>query len=457
MRRMLAGLVVPTLILLACGGEQSAAPDGGAEDMPPGDGGAGGDCTESTECTAATAPICDQTSATCRACSVGDAGDAECADREASTPYCGSLGRCLECLDASHCSTGVCDQLSGRCAQCTASADCASELCDAETGSCVDEGDVVYVSPAGADGASCGSLTSPCLSISRLNGALDKITELRRWLHLAPGSYTEGVNILTATSLTIVGHGAVLQPSGSNQDCFTIANGAQVVIEGLRLHDAAGGILADGIECSGGSSTSSVELHEVTIEGNEAKGVYAHDGCNIVMERSTVRDNGEEGLYIAESDFSIVNSNIVDNGATESGVYVYGVPPSGSAGARFDFNTVAGNGVGGGFACFFLSPIEPEPVFSSNIVWGNGNVGTTQVSCPSSWTHSDIQGGATGTGNIDLDPVFASAATGNYHLAAGSPCLGAADPAATLDVDIDGDPRPQGGGRDMGADERVEN
>jgi hypothetical protein len=32
-------------------------------------------------------------------------------------------------------------------------------------------------------------------------------------------------------------------------------------------------------------------------------------------------------------------------------------------------------------------------------------------------------------------------------------CL-ARDPASTLDHDIDGDPRPQGGGPDIGADER---
>lgn len=77
-----------------------------------------------------------------------------------------------------------------------------------------------------------------------------------------------------------------------------------------------------------------------------------------------------------------------------------------------------------------------------------------------------MQGGWSGTGNIDADPLFASPAPvgattvgyGDYHLVDGSPC----EDAGTDDLagypflpltDIDGEDRPIGSARDMGADE----
>jgi hypothetical protein len=57
------------------------------------------------------------------------------------------------------------------------------------------------------------------------------------------------------------------------------------------------------------------------------------------------------------------------------------------------------------------------------------------------------------TGNLNLDPMFIAALQGNFHLMNGSPCKDAADPASTIPDDIDGDMRPQGPRRDMGADE----
>lgn len=41
----------------------------------------------------------------------------------------------------------------------------------------------------------------------------------------------------------------------------------------------------------------------------------------------------------------------------------------------------------------------------------------------------------------------------SHHLKTASPVKDLADPSATLPVDIDGDTRPQGPRRDMGADE----
>lgn len=70
--------------------------------------------------------------------------------------------------------------------------------------------------------------------------------------------------------------------------------------------------------------------------------------------------------------------------------------------------------------------------------------------------HSCIAGGFPGLGNIDVDPMFVHAASGNYHLDASSPCIDAGDSAITLSfLDLDGDGRVFDGVVDIGADEFV--
>jgi hypothetical protein len=61
-------------------------------------------------------------------------------------------------------------------------------------------------------------------------------------------------------------------------------------------------------------------------------------------------------------------------------------------------------------------------------------------------TYSCIEGGWPGMGNINSDPQFVDTFFGDYHLAAGSPCIDAAsNPAVPRDVteDLDGNPRFQ--------------
>ncbi|HSK04591.1 MAG TPA: choice-of-anchor Q domain-containing protein, partial [Kofleriaceae bacterium] len=92
-------------------------------------------------------------------------------------------------------------------------------------------------------------------------------------------------------------------------------------------------------------------------------------------------------------------------------------------------------------------------VLTNSVVYDNGT-GTQVEGANCSWTYSDIGPTAvSGTGNINAPPMFVDSMQGNFHLQSSSPAKDAADPAASLAVDIDGDTRPQGDGRDMGADE----
>lgn len=72
-------------------------------------------------------------------------------------------------------------------------------------------------------------------------------------------------------------------------------------------------------------------------------------------------------------------------------------------------------------------------------------------------SHSDVQGGLAGPGNIDADPLLADPAGGDFHLLPLSPCIDAGDSSAPeLTIhDVEGDPRIFHGFVDIGADETV--
>jgi hypothetical protein len=67
---------------------------------------------------------------------------------------------------------------------------------------------------------------------------------------------------------------------------------------------------------------------------------------------------------------------------------------------------------------------------------------------------SDVQGGYTGAGNLNADPLFINAVALAYDLQNGSPCI---DTGTVCGVTHDclGEPRPYGSAPDLGAYELV--
>ncbi len=122
--------------------------------------------------------------------------------------------------------------------------------------------------------------------------------------------------------------------------------------------------------------------------------------------------------------------------------------------------TFTGNSAADGGA---ISNYESSsPTLTNCILWGDTSpeVFGTVMSEPVI-TYSDIDGGYTGVGNIDADPLFVDAGSGDYHLAPGSPCIDAGlNTAPDLPAyDFEGDPRIVDGDvdgvpiADMGVDE----
>ena len=165
---------------------------------------------------------------------------------------------------------------------------------------------------------------------------------------------------------------------------------------------------------------------------------------------------GAGGIYGEESSLTVVNSVISEN---------CGVNGAGGIGCTSDSIlsvtncAILGNRAGG-IKCLGVAAIANctvvanvaegifcGPIATMNIrncvVWGNDpdQIDTTGGSL--TVTHSDVQGGWAGEGNLDADPLFLDSDHGDYHLSQWSPCIDTGDnaslPSDTTDLDGDGD------------------
>jgi hypothetical protein len=85
------------------------------------------------------------------------------------------------------------------------------------------------------------------------------------------------------------------------------------------------------------------------------------------------------------------------------------------------------------------------PIVSNCIVYGNtGGQIVDVLGATTTVTYSNVQGGWPGTGNIDVDPLFADPGGDDYRLSGGSPSIDAGHNwaiAGLADADLDGNPR----------------
>ena len=242
-------------------------------------------------------------------------------------------------------------------------------------------------------------------------------------------------------------------------NCIITGNGSGSSV----LDDYGGG----GIYCI----DSSPVITNCTIVGNSTGGLYPGCGGGIyctnsfpIIANCTISENSGDsggGICSINSTLSITNCIITNNSSASSWSVAAGggilFSSSSSATTATIVNcTITGNsargrygassGFGGGIACSSTSIVN-------SILYGN-TPDEISVSSNPIVTYSDIQGGYSGIGNIDADPLFVG--NGDYHLTALSPCIDLGTSEGAPSTDIGGTPRPQGAGYDMGAYEYVQ-
>jgi hypothetical protein len=202
------------------------------------------------------------------------------------------------------------------------------------------------------------------------------------------------------------------------------------LIEGNVIRNNNSSREGGGISCQGSSPRIVNNVIMNNVAGNEGGGIRCNEFSAPLIAGNVIRGNQAYdggGVFSNRSALKIFNSTIVNNRGTN----------------------------GGG-----LRSEEAAPSVKGAILWGNtggqivlGYMGNVSVE------YSDVQGGRTGTGNIDVYPLFTDSGNGNFQLQDLSPCINAGNPdTAGLSLppyDMAGNGRVFGGRVDMGAYESL--
>lgn len=159
------------------------------------------------------------------------------------------------------------------------------------------------------------------------------------------------------------------------------------------------------------------------------------------------------GIYLRDlGSAMMLSNNIIDhNTASQSGGGIFSdfTPYS----ETVINNTLVANTAavrGGGLFC------HKSPYVVNSILWDNtAPEGPEIYGAKPKVRYSNVKGGWTGLGNIDVDPDFIDGPNGDYHITYRSACRSAGNNTAEglPAEDMEGDPRKSFGSVDIGADE----
>ena len=204
------------------------------------------------------------------------------------------------------------------------------------------------------------------------------------------------------------------------------------------------------------NNTGSPTLMNVTFNGNSAGlgGGMVNTSSSPTLTNVTFSGNSAEiggGMGNQFSSPNLLNVTFNGNVATEAGggMVNRGLDNPVLTNVTFSNNSAPAGG-GGGISN------NGNPIIRNSILWGNTggeifNLGGTPVV-----TNSIVQGGYTGTGNLDVNPLLGplqdnGGFTQTMALGAGSPAIDAGDDGVCPTTDQRGVTRPQGGHCDIGA------
>ena len=234
-----------------------------------------------------------------------------------------------------------------------------------------------------------------------------------------------GVDVLFDADVQFIVEGAI-HVYGTESDSVRFLNGAADMWRGIRISGGDSSSFAF-TRISGGNARAT--------ENQRGGGIGVLDtATRLYMTNSVVAGNSAEvyggGLWNFYATTRLEKCVIAWNTGQSGGGGI-----SNSVGTVILTNcTVANNfaSASGGGSMNFSDGVM---VVTNSIYWANQGVQVYRSGGSVTTVYCDIQGGRTGTGNIDADPLFQNPNEGDYRLRTGSPCINKGDPASPLDPD----------------------
>lgn len=298
----------------------------------------------------------------------------------------------------------------------------------------------VFVNNSASPGGD-GSSGSPYVTIS------DAITSALPGdaIRVSAGTYTETLSV--SKNVAIYGAGAdvcTIDAQGTGFSAVQFyggSDGASIsgfhITNGVGTTDFNGRLIGGGVFCENASPT----IADCVIAGNGSDygaGVGATNASPSIVDCVIQANNANffGGGVMAMFGAPLINNCLIEsNTASNGGGVFYMMSP----GIPSLTNSTVANNTGNGVMTF-----NSTPMIANSIIWGNGD----DVGGGVFLSYSCIEDLDVGLGVINTPPAFVSAATGDYALTSGSPCIDTAELSIAPANDILGTARPLDGNGD---------